>query len=120
MSLRLQSADPGSGRDAIQRHVDEQSVSSSCRRSGGGRESFPFRATGLVDVYVRVNQTGQNGNIAEIENLCLSRRSFRFDNALNAFLLDEDGRGANAVGRNDLSRDEGLESHDSGASADTF
>jgi hypothetical protein len=50
----------------------------------------------------------------------VSRRSFRLDNALNALVLDEDGRRANALGRNDLSRDEGLESHDSGASADTF
>jgi hypothetical protein len=71
-------------------------------------------------VYVGVDQARQNGDLAEIENLGLSRRSFRFDDALNTLLLDEDGRGANALGRNDLSRDEGLESHDSGTSADTF
>src|SRR4029077_9953528 len=63
-SLRLKSPNRGGGGKAIQRHVDEQSVSSSCRRSGGGRESFPLCATGLVDVYVRVNQAGQNGDLA--------------------------------------------------------
>src|SRR5207237_2496745 len=99
LSLRLKSAKRGSGRQAIQRHVNEQSVSSSCRRSGGGRESFPFGATGLVDVYVRVNQAGQNGNIAEIENICASRRSFRLASALNALVLGGEGRRANAVWR---------------------
>jgi hypothetical protein len=83
---------------------------------GGGRESLPFRATWLIDVYVGVDQARQNGNIAEIENVGLSRGSIRFDDILNAFALDEDRRGPNAIGRDNLSGDEGQQSHRSGTS----
>jgi hypothetical protein len=119
LSLRLQSGHRGSGREAVQRHVNEQSVSASCRGSGGGRESFPFRATWLVDVYVGIDQSRQNGDVAEIENVGLSRGSIRFDDILNAFVLDEDRRGPNAIGRDNLSGDEGLQSHGWGATEAT-
>jgi hypothetical protein len=113
LSLRLKSGDRGSGREAVQRHVNEQSVPANCRGSGGGRESFPFRATWLVDVHVGIDQSRQNGEVAEIENLCLSRGSIRFHDALNALLLDQDRRGPNAIGRDNLSGDEGLQRHGS-------
>jgi hypothetical protein len=114
LSLRLKSFDRSSGRKAVQRHVNEQSVSASGRGSGGSAESFPFGATWLVDVHVGIDQARQNGDIAEIENLGLSRDSIWFDNALNAVALDEDRRGPNAIGRDNLSGGEGLQSHGSG------
>ncbi len=49
----------GRRRDRVQRHVDDRRDASGRSRPGGGRESLPLGAAGLVDVHVRVDHPRQ-------------------------------------------------------------
>ena len=65
-TLRLERSDRRRGRQAVQRHV-HQKRAAACR-SGARRstEAFPICPSGIVDVYVRIDQPGKNGGIAKI------------------------------------------------------
>src|SRR5688500_11685268 len=69
LALAFESSDRGYRGDGVQRHVDDRGYAA-CR--GGARrrlEAFPVRAPRLVDVHVRVDQAGKDGQVAEVMRL---------------------------------------------------
>jgi hypothetical protein len=45
-------------RHAVERHVDDRRDPASRGGTGGGRETLPLAAAGVVDVHVRVDEAG--------------------------------------------------------------
>ena len=90
--LGLERRHSGSGRQAIQRHVHQQSESS--RRRGPCRrlKPFPFCAARIVDVHMGIDQTGKNCGIAEVLDFCLPRQLVRSDHLPDSFSFDQHSR----------------------------
>ena len=57
------------GRQTIKRHVNKRGVSARSGCSCCRFKPFPLRASGFVDVHMRIDQTGKNCGLAEIVNL---------------------------------------------------
>jgi hypothetical protein len=49
-------------------HGDERRYASRGGSAWGRAETFPFCATGLIDMHVRIHQAGKHGQIACVEN----------------------------------------------------
>ena len=56
-------------RRRVQRHVEERREAARGQRGAAGREPFPVRAAGLVEVHVRVQPAGQDEQAARVELL---------------------------------------------------
>ena len=65
-ALGFESFDVDSLRHTIQRHVDQRRNAPGRRGTSGSPESFPLRASGLVDMNMRIDQAGQQHGIAKI------------------------------------------------------
>ena len=57
--LTAQGVESRRRRDAVERHVDDRRHAAGRGGAGGGVEAFPLGASRLVDVHVRVDETGQ-------------------------------------------------------------
>jgi hypothetical protein len=95
----------GGRREGVEGHVDEGGDAAGRRRARGGPEALPCGAAGVVDVYVRVDQAGQQDVVAEVlqagtgGSLCVVGQYGR-DRAAD----DGDRRGARSLGRDDACR----------------
>ena len=89
VSFCFECSDSSRGRQAIQRHVYKQRIAAS--RGGAGRrtESFPLRATRLVDVNMRVHQARQNGGVTKVLNGNLRGQLIRQNNIEDSAVFDE-------------------------------
>ena len=101
-------------RQAIEGHVHEQGVAASGCGARSGKESFPFRAPGFVDVDVRVDQPRQNGSLAKILHGNMRGKLMWRDNVKDSPVFDEHGRGFDSAGRHYFLREKSLETHDPG------
>jgi len=63
----------GGGGNAVERHVDERRDAARQRGARRRREALPFGATRLVDVYVGVDESRQDDEVASIEDLDRAR-----------------------------------------------
>jgi hypothetical protein len=61
LALPCQRLDAHGRRDAVEGHVEEGGDSPGRRGLRGGGESLPLRPAGLVDVHVRVDEAGEDG-----------------------------------------------------------
>jgi hypothetical protein len=52
--------------EAVEGHVDEGGEAAGGGGAGGGGEAFPIGAAGLVDVGMDVDETGEEGEVAEV------------------------------------------------------
>jgi hypothetical protein len=86
----------------IERHVHKQRAAAG--RGGTRRrlEPFPFRASGFVDVYVRVDQPRQNGSLAKIPHGNLRGQLTWRNNVKDSPVFDENGRGFDSARRHYL------------------
>jgi hypothetical protein len=66
LALGFEGFDGGGFGEAVERHVDEGGEASGGGGAGGGAEAFPFGASGLVDMDVRVDETGKDGVVAAV------------------------------------------------------
>ena len=103
--------DVGCGRQAIQWHVDEQSVAAGGSSARGGLEAFPLGAAGIVDVHVGIDEAGENRGVAKIVELGVRRDCSRSDDVQDAFAFDEKSCGADRGRSYDALGNEGAESH---------
>ena len=91
----FQSLDIRRRRNRIERHVENRG-NSTCSSSPGCRfETFPLGASGIVDVYVRVDDSRHHDAVSCIVvGLDIIGR-----NSLDAFLSDVNGRDSRSLGR---------------------
>ncbi len=66
--LGAEAFERGGRRHAVERHVDEGGDAARGRRAGRGGEALPLGAARLVDVDVRVDEAGQDAEIARVED----------------------------------------------------
>ena len=110
-ALCFEGGDVGGGGNAIQRHVDEESVATGGGGARGGFEAFPIGAAGFVDVDVRIHQARKNGSVAKIVGLRVGRDLIGRDYVEDFVTIDEECGGANTVGRHYTAGKEGAETH---------
>ena len=80
-------------RQGVQRHVDDRGHAPGRGREGGGAESLPLRAPGLVDVHVRVDEAGQQHGVVGHERRLRVRHAVACaDDVDDAAVLDHDRR----------------------------
>ena len=95
-------------RRAVERHVDKRGHSA----GGGGaccrRKAFPVRAARLVDMHMRVHQSGQQYIIAEVVEARDRRHFIPSADTGNAFVLDQHSGGREASGREHAGGSEGV------------
>ncbi len=65
-ALELEGGYVGGLGEAVEGHVDERGEAAGRCGAGGGGETFPVGAAGLVDVGVGVDEAGEEGEIAEV------------------------------------------------------
>lgn len=58
LNLLLQTVHGGRRRDGIERHINDRSDTTKGRSLGAGVEALPFRAAGLIQVNMGIDQTG--------------------------------------------------------------
>ena len=88
-------------RDAVERHVDDRGHAARRGRSRGGLEPLPLGPSRLVDVDVRIDQSGHHRAVAGVHERDTRRRVVERGDALDAAVDDLDARLANAVRRHD-------------------
>ena len=86
-------------RGAVERHVDQGGHSTGGRGAGCGGEALPFGAAGLVDMHMRVHQSGEQHIVAEVVQARDGRHLIPSADTGNTFVLDQHGRGREAAGR---------------------
>ncbi len=104
-ALGFEAGDGGSGRQAVEGHVDDGGDAAGGGGAGGGGEAFPFGAAGLVDVDVRVDEAGEDGVVADVVDDGVGW--WRVGDGGDAAFRDDDAGGTDAFGENDSLRDVG-------------
>jgi ribulose 1,5-bisphosphate carboxylase large subunit-like protein len=74
-------------------------------------ETLPLGASGLIDVKVRVHQSGKNCTIAEIVHVAAVRNLSERDNRQNPLSLHQHGGRSDAFGSDHSPGDEDLVTH---------
>ncbi len=119
-ALSLQRSHRRGRRKTIQRHVDEQCVSTCRRGSCGCFETLPLGSARLVDVHVRIDEPWKNGGCAEVMNfVTIGGNLIRRDNTLDALSFDQYGGGTNFVGSDHSASAESLQIQNVGSSKDS-
>ena len=91
-TLRLERSDRGRRRQAVQGHVHQQRVAAGRSGARRGVEAFPLGPSGIVDVYVRIDQPGKNRGIAEIVDFRAGRNLRGRNNRLDLFAFAPEWR----------------------------
>jgi hypothetical protein len=105
--------DGGRGWNAVERHVDEQRISTCGARACGSAKAFPLSSTGLVDVHVGIDQAGKYSEIFEIESLGCGRYFVARNHVYDSVVIDEQSKRASGCGKNDSIRRESTQRHGS-------
>ena len=87
--------------NAVERHVDDRRHAAGRRGPRAGLEPFPLRPARFVDVYVRIDQPGQEDTIADVDDARARRAVAVRRDGGNAPVADEDRRGADTAGGHD-------------------
>ncbi len=78
---------------AVEWHINKQRVSAGGRGSRRGFETFPLRATGIVDMHVRIDEPRKNGRFAEVMDfVAINRYLTGRNNCLDTLSFHQDGR----------------------------
>lgn len=104
-ALGVESGNVGRGRQTIERHVNEESVTT---RGGGARsglESFPMRAAGIVDVNMGIDEAGEKHGITKIFARDFRRDFTGRDDVADAAVFDKKRGGAHATRGHDTARE---------------
>ncbi len=88
-------------RDAVERHVEDRRHAARGSRARRGLEPLPLGPSGLVDVDVRIDQSGHHHAVAGVHERDTRRRVVEGRDALDAAVDDVDARLANALRRHD-------------------
>ena len=99
MHLRLERGHRGSGRDGVQRHVDDRRHSARRRRMRSRLESLPLRPPRFVDVHMRIDDARHERELAEID--CIGS-VIEVRDAFDDTVTNVDRRGTDAVRRHDI------------------
>ena len=77
------------GRQTIKRHVNKRGVSARSGCSCCRFKPFPLRASGFVNVNMRVHQAGQNGGVTKVLNGNLRGQLITQNNIEDSAVFDE-------------------------------
>ncbi len=86
----------------IKRHVDQRSVPARGRCARRCPEAFPLGAARLIDVYVRIDQTGKNVLVANIDNISAFSHAIKRPNADDPAISNFERRSFDAARKNNL------------------
>lgn len=95
----FESEDIDSGGEAVEGHVDEESVATGGGGARSGLEAFPVGAAGVIDVNVGIDEAGEDDGVGEIVGIGVRRGLIGSDNVDNAAVFHEESGGADALRR---------------------
>ena len=91
-------------RHAVQRHVHQRGNAARGRSLRCGLEAFPLRASGLVDVHMRIHQARQKHKVTKIAQVASEHGLIPINHARYAPVLHQQRRRPQALGRQYLGR----------------
>ena len=104
-ALGLECLDRDRRRRGIQRHVDERRDAAGRGRPGRRLEAFPLRVSGLADVDVAVDQTGEKDLVrSQLHRLRRLRRGVECEDRDDTAVADADGPRRLSVGEDGAGR----------------
>jgi hypothetical protein len=105
-ALGIESGDGGGGGQAVERHVDEGGETPGGGGAGGGRKALPFRAAGLVDVEVGIDEAWEQ-RAGAVDEAISGGDGVGGAERFNSAITDQDSAGADLLWRDDGCGDEG-------------
>ncbi len=114
-TLGLQCRHRSCRRKAVQRHVDEQCVTSGRCRPRRGFEALPLASTRLINMNVGVDQPRKDGQFTEVMNLKTLWNFVGSNHRLDPLSLNQDGGRTNSVRCYYPSRNKGLQAQTAGS-----
>src|SRR4029077_6358136 len=101
ITLGVQRINTRSGRNAVQRHVDDRRDPASCRRAPCRIEALPGGSAGFVDLHVRIHETGNHDRRARIHDLGSHANIVIFAECDDDAVVDLDGGWTHTGGEDD-------------------
>ena len=96
-ALGLKRSDGSCCRKTIQRHIDQQRESACRRGPGCCFETLPLGPPRIVDMNVGIDQSREDGGVAEIIRFVTIRYGMGGNDRLDPLSFDENGRGTDSL-----------------------
>jgi len=100
-TLGLQTSNIGGGRDAVERHIEQRGHTAGRRCAGGGLESLPLGAPGLVHMDVGIHQSREDQGFSCLDQLHASGYIVEIGYSRDPTVRDVNGGCAHSLGRHD-------------------